>query len=85
MYQLQLLDRAVRDLSELDKPVAARVVERLRWLAENLDQIRPLPLTGNLGGLYKLRIGDYRVIYEILKNEDTVIVHAIGHRRDVYR
>jgi len=42
-------------------------------------------LTGDLAGLYKLRMGDYRVIYEALSAERTIVIHAVGHRRQIYR
>ena len=42
-------------------------------------------LTGDLAGLHKLRVGDYRVVYEVLHSEQTIIVHLVGHRRDIYR
>ena len=54
-------------------------------LAVNLGDIRPEALSGNLVGLYKLRVGDYRVIYEIVRKEKTIVIHAIGHRREIYR
>jgi len=85
VYRIRLLDEAVRDLARLDKPVARRVVERLDWLAGNLRSVKPEALTADLAGLLKLRVGDYRVIYEVLHKERTLIVHAVGHRRDVYR
>ncbi len=85
MYQLRLLDAAVEDLARLDKPVARRIVKRLSWFIENFDLIQLVPLTGNLAGLYKLRVGDYRVIYEILYDEHLILVHFLGHRREVYR
>jgi len=47
--------------------------------------IRLEALTGELAGLYKLRVGDYRVIYEVLWEEETIVIHAIGHRREIYR
>ncbi len=62
-----------------------RVVQRINWLATNLDAIRLEALTGDLAGLYKLRIGDYRVIYEVLWDEKIIVIHAIGHRREIYR
>jgi mRNA interferase RelE/StbE len=65
MYQIRLLAEASRELAGLDKPVRSRIVDRLRWLSENLDRITPLPLTGDLAGFYKFRIGDFRIIYEI--------------------
>jgi mRNA interferase RelE/StbE len=60
-------------------------VRRLRWLTENLDNINPEPLKGRLRGLYKLREGDYRIAYEILRSERLIIVHLIGHRREIYK
>lgn len=43
------------------------------------------PLVGILGGLWSARRGDYRVVYEIDDEAETVIVHRVQHRRDVYR
>ena len=85
MHRIRILDTATRELAQLDKPVGRRIVERIRWLAANLDQIKPEALTGNLAGLYKLSAGDYRVVYEIVHDEQTVVIHAIGHRREIYR
>jgi mRNA interferase RelE/StbE len=84
-YQITLLDPAAQELTGLDKAVGRRVVERLRWLATHFDEIRPEGLSGDWAGLYKLRIGDYRVIYEVLFAERTIVIHAVGHRRQIYR
>ena len=84
-YRIRVLQAASRDLERLDKPTGRRIVQRIHWLAENLDSIRLEALTGDLAGLYKLRIGDYRVIYEVLWEEETIVIHAIGHRREIYR
>jgi mRNA interferase RelE/StbE len=85
MYTVRLLKPASRGLERLDKAIATRVVRRMRWLAENLDSIKPEPLKGRLRGLYKVREGDYRIAYEILQGERVIIVHLIGHRRDIYK
>ncbi|MGB9594628.1 MAG: type II toxin-antitoxin system RelE family toxin, partial [Anaerolineae bacterium] len=58
---------------------------RIRWLAANLDAVGLEALAGDLAGLYKLRVGDYRVIYEIIHEEETIVIHMIGHRSDIYR
>ena len=84
-YVIRVLDGASRDLARLDRPVAGRIVRRLRWLADNLDTIKPVALGADLAGLFKLRVGDYRVIYELLHDERVIVVHAVGHRRDIYR
>jgi mRNA interferase RelE/StbE len=65
MYHIRILDEAARDLAKLDRSVGRRIVNRIRWLAANIESIRLEPLTGDLMGLYKLRVGDYRVLYEI--------------------
>ena len=85
MYQVRILAAAARDLSKLDSAVARRIVSRIRWLAENLDEIQPEALTGNLAGFYKLRAGDYRVVYEILHSVQAIVIHIVGHRREIYR
>ena len=67
MYRVRILDAAARELARLDRPIGRRVVERIKWLAMNLDDLSPDALTGGLAGFYKLRVGDYRVLYEILQ------------------
>ncbi|MFQ6115154.1 MAG: type II toxin-antitoxin system RelE/ParE family toxin [bacterium] len=84
-YRIRILGAASQDLARLDKPIGRRIVQRINWLAANLDAIRLEALTGDLAGLYKLRVGDYRVIYEVLWDEETIVIHAIGHRREIYR
>ena len=84
-FQVRILQAASRDLERLDPPVARRIVRRIQWLAENLESTRLEPLSGDLTGFYKLRVGDYRVIYEILWEEKVILIHLIGHRREIYR
>jgi mRNA interferase RelE/StbE len=85
MYHIRILKEASRELARLDKPITRRIVERINWLAKNLDDIRLEALGGDLIGLYKFRVGDYRVIYEVIHNEETIVIHALGHRREIYR
>ncbi|NBD35527.1 MAG: type II toxin-antitoxin system RelE/ParE family toxin [Chloroflexi bacterium] len=61
MYQIYLLDAAARELADLDKSVRQRIIQRMKWLAENLEDLNPVALRGDLAGLYKFRVGDYRV------------------------
>ena len=85
MYRVRLLDTASKQLAVLDKSVARRIVERVQWLAENLADANLEALTGEFEGLFKLRVGDYRVVYELIHGEQLVMIHAIGHRREIYR
>ena len=85
MYNLELMPEARDDLNNLDKPIAQRILNKLRWLAENFDTITPEPLTGEWKGLFKLRIGSYRALYTVNRTERRLIVHLIKHRREVYK
>lgn len=85
MHRIRIIQTATRDLGRLDKPIARRIAERINWLAANLDNIRPEPFTADLAGFYKFRVGDYRIIYEILHDENVVVIHQIEHRRQIYR
>lgn len=85
LYTIQLLDSAVQDLARLDKSMSRRIIKRLHWLAENFEQVRPETLRGNLADFYKFRVGDYRVLYETLTDEKLLVVHQVGHRREIYK
>ncbi|MFH0793564.1 MAG: type II toxin-antitoxin system RelE/ParE family toxin [bacterium] len=85
MYRIRILDAATRDLARLDKPTGRRIVDRIKRLAANPQSLRLAPLKGELSGLYKLRVGDYRVLYEIIHDEQLIMIHVIGHRREIYR
>lgn len=85
MYHVRLLDMASKTLAKLEKPLVRRIVDRLHWLEENVQEADLEALTGELKGMYKLRVGDHRVIYELLHDERLIMVHMIGHRREVYR
>jgi mRNA interferase RelE/StbE len=87
-WRVEVAPRAVRTLAGLDR--AARVRVR-RFLSERLetdaDDPRHLgrPLSGPWAGLWRYRVGDYRLIRRIDDGRSVVLVLEIGHRREVYR
>jgi mRNA interferase RelE/StbE len=85
MYTVRIVKVATRELERLDKAVGRRIVQRIKWLAENVERMNPEALKGTLAGLYKLREGDYRIIYQVLRKEHVIMIHSIGHRSEVYR
>ncbi|MFA5806376.1 MAG: type II toxin-antitoxin system RelE/ParE family toxin [Melioribacteraceae bacterium] len=85
VYSIRLLKSASKELEKLDKQTARRIVERLHWLSSNVGSTKVFPLKGDLAGLYKLREGSYRIILEIFHHDLTIIVHSIGHRKDIYK
>jgi len=85
MYKIRLLKEASRNLEQLDKTVAGRIVRKMNWLAENVETMTPKGLRKNLSAYAKLREGNYRVIYQVLPEEEIIIVHFIGHRSEIYK
>jgi mRNA interferase RelE/StbE len=85
MYQVRILKEAVRDLEKFDKEIARRIVKKINRLAENAETIKPKGLRNEFAGLFKLREGDYRIVYELIPAEEIVVVHFIGHRSEVYK
>jgi len=71
-----------RDLRRLDRQVATRILDKIEQELTSND-VRPIPLRGSFEGLFKLRVGDYRVIYAL--STDSVSVIRIAHRREAYR
>lgn len=82
-YKVAILRRAQKELGALPGETYARVRDAIGGLGE---QPRPLgcrKLMGRDG--WRIRIGDYRVVYEIDDGGQVVTVLHVGHRRDVYR
>ncbi len=83
-YTIRYEPEALEALANLPTQIQARIVKKVDWLVENFDNINPLGLTRDLAEFYKLRIGDYRAIYELSDNGDEIIILRLGHRRDIY-
>lgn len=85
MYQVIVLPKALKDLSNLDRTIAKRVIDKLMWLSDNIETMNPLALKSNLSGFYKLKIGDYRALYDIEHSKKIIYIHKIGHRKEIYK
>lgn len=73
----------MRAIRRLDPAARRRIVNRIDRLAEY--PTAGTRLKGDLAGLWRVREGAYRIIYELRKDELTVLVVHAGHRREVYR
>ncbi|HEX6383452.1 MAG TPA: type II toxin-antitoxin system RelE/ParE family toxin [Anaerolineae bacterium] len=86
MVRVEFTAQAEDDLAKIDKSVGQRVLKKLRWLAENFDAVPRESLSGQWQGVFKLRVGDYRVLYTISGDGSRLItVHFVRHRREVYK
>ena len=83
-YTLKFNDRALSSLKNIDKAIAQRILRKLEWLAANTTVIPHTALAGNWEGFYRLRVGDYRVIYRLNHDSLLIAVEVIGHRREIY-
>ena len=88
MYTV-LIDELVfkEDFRKIDKPDQQKIIRAVRKKLTRDPEGFGAPLRGGLKGLWKLRVGQYRVVYEIKKQEIVVYVVKVGFRRDeeVYR
>lgn len=81
IYDVQFKPRAVKDIEKISSRMQTKVIKGIEMLGNNL--------TGDVKRLtkytpeYRLRVGDYRVLFEIENN--SIIVYRIRHRREVYR
>jgi mRNA interferase RelE/StbE len=83
-YRIEFAPRVKRQLKDLPREVQQRLTPRIEALAENPRPRGVKKLVGE-PGLYRLRVGYYRIIYQIRDEELFILVVKIGHRRDVYR
>ena len=87
-WQSEFDPSAAKELAKLDKPAARRIVQFLRERVSPLTNPRSLgeALRGDdSGSFWKYRLGDYRVVAEIIDRRVVIIVVRVGHRREVYR
>ena len=80
-FRIEYKSSVTRDLKHLDKKAVERV---LRAISDTLskDPRAGEALHGEFSGLYKLRVGDYRIVYTVL--QESVLILRIGHRSKVY-
>jgi len=85
-WSIEFSDDAERDFARLDNPIQRRVFRYLHGRIANAVDPRDFgkPLLHELAGLWRFRVGDYRVLCSIQDEKLTVLVVEIGHRSTVY-
>jgi len=84
VYEILLERRAEKDLKKLPSVLFQRIIEKIQPLAENPKPQGSRKITGSKND-WRIRIGDYRAIYEINEREKRVKIMLIRHRREAYR
>jgi len=82
-YTVRIKASAERSLRKIAKPDRIRLVEAIDRLAT--EPTAGSALKGEFAGLRRLRVGSYRIVYEVIQHELVVLVVRVGHRREVDR
>jgi mRNA interferase RelE/StbE len=81
-YRVEVRPAALRTLRNLDATVRPRIEGAIALLAEDPRPPASRPLRGRPG--YRVRVGDYRIIYTVQDDVLLIVVVTLGHRREVY-
>ena len=79
-FEVRFTPRFLKEIKALDKEVQVRILQEVNLLKTN--SYAGKLLRGELKGIYSLRIGDYRVLYQIKGN--VILLLVVGHRKRVY-
>ena len=84
-YSVRLHEHALKQLKKLDRQIARRIIDYLDEVAALDDpRTRGKGLSGDRAGVWRYRVGDYRVLCELLDTELVILALEVGHRRRVY-
>ena len=83
-YEIELTASAARSLRKLERPAQVRIAHAIDSLANDPRPRGAVKLSGD-DDFFRIRTGDYRIIYSIADDKLIILVIAVGHRRDIYR
>jgi mRNA interferase RelE/StbE len=83
-YQLEVKRSAVKDMRHLPKDVQQRAIDAINALAKIPIPMGATKLVGR-DTLYRIRLGDWRIVYDADEEAETITILAVKHRRDIYR
>ncbi len=88
IWTVKLSSKAEKHYRKLNRGTRERVKKDLIKLSEYSDPLshqNVKPLTGELRGFYRLRVGDYRIVFSVLKKDNIIAVVNVAPRGDVYK
>ena len=83
-YTIIFTPRATKDFARLNKTDVTKIWDKIKELTINKPNLDIKKLAGTTA-LYRLRVGNYRVIYQIAQRIITIYIVAVGHRKDIYK
>jgi len=82
-YRIAYRPEVVKDLARVDKTMAQRLLDKTKWLASNVENLRHEPISPDLSGLSKYSVGEWRIFYSIDRNEHLLDVHLIANQNEI--
>jgi len=83
-YRVTYLPSILNDLQTTDQNMAQRLLDKTKWLASNVANLRHERLHEDLPGLIQYAVGDWRILYSIDRDEHVVHIYRIATRRELY-
>jgi len=84
-YEALWHEKALRDLKDIDKEKAKQIIDKIKTYLVKDPVAKGMPLKGIFKGLYRFRVGDYRIIYSIDRAEKKITIYKVDHRKEVYK
>lgn len=83
MYSIVFDKKVLKDFKKIDSVWQKRIVEKIEDILVNTPY-EGKKLVGNMSNFYRLRVGDYRIVYEIIEDIVTIEIIKVAHRKEVY-
>ena len=83
-YRIKVQRSAAKALKKIPKPDRKRISKKIDSLAEKLPSPDTTKMKGN-NPFHKVRVGDYRIVYEIQDDVLVILIVKVGHRKNIYR
>jgi mRNA interferase RelE/StbE len=83
MYSVTIKPSAMKSLEKINEPYYSKLKKAIYALANNPHPAKSKKMVARSG--YRLRVANYRIIYEVFDNYLTIDVIEIGHRKDIYK
>jgi mRNA interferase RelE/StbE len=82
-YRLAYRPAILIDLASLEPSMAQRLLDKTKWIASNIDNLRHEPIAPDLPGLCKYAVEDWRIFYSIDRDDHLVDIHGIVRHREL--
>ena len=84
-YKIVFTERASKSLGKIkDKSIAKRLFQKIEVLSQNYKPVGVRKIMGSDMD-YRIRMGDYRIIYQVFEDEKKICIVGVGHRKKIYR